>query len=262
MLNLILNDKKSLENLEEMPYSQMAFDGTHLYCCTGKSCKIYKLNCDGKRECCINTKRPYSSICFDCEEKCFWAIDPKCRNLIFKLDDCLCEIGSIKFPCQDRLYKDIFYSIQNDMLLLCGRNAVVKVSKSGALIPYYNGEVSIQFDSVIQVLDNLFINCNFQNNCPNIIAVLYPNFYFDYVTCMPRGLSLESFCVGYGCDNSVILFVLATQNYKYSYLIKYRVENCEDEKKCCSTSICKCEDNSGTVDVSVDCTDVRADILI
>lgn len=262
MLNLILIDKKPLENPESQPYFRMAFDGMFFYCCMAKKSKIYKLNCEGVLVSCIDTECAYALICYDCKETCFWAIASERRNIIYKLNDCLCQIGSIWLPRISTLYRDISYSPLNDMLLLSGGNMVVKVSKSGVARLCYCGQRGIRFVSAVQMFEKMFINCNFQNNGPGIMGILYPNSCFDYITCMPRGYSLNSMCMVNGRGNNDYLFILATQNYKTSYLMKYQVKNCEDEIRCNPTPTEKDLDDSGMVSVYVDSTDVRADILI
>lgn len=239
ILNLRLECKSPLQAFEGLPYSNMAFDGAHFYCCTGRSCKVSKLSLNGELVCCLDTKRIFCALCFDCAEKCFWAISVSNRSTVFKLNICMDEIGSINVPCRDGLYQDISYHAEDDMLLLCGGKEVVKLSKSGVLLPVYSGNSSAGFCATAKVYDNLLVGCHFQCDCPDIIGVLPPNCCFDYLACMPRGFALNSLCVGCVRGDGVAVFALATQNYRYAYLLNYRLECSADKGSCCTDAPCR-----------------------
>jgi hypothetical protein len=267
MQNMVLTGTQPLKNIDRQPYSKMAFDGLYFYCCITKISRIAKLDQNGKLLSWMDVRRPYHSICFDCKEECFWALDGDCHNSIYKLDADLAEIECVMFSCPNKWYTDIYYDASCDMLLVCEANAINKVSKSGMFVPFLNLGKGLEAVSAAPVYGDLFIGCKFQGACPDVLAVLRANMCFEYLNCFPKGFSVNSLCVGYQKDGNPILFALATQKFEYSYLLKYQVCSTEEQEKWqhheCRSSH-KDEDLQGcnSFCITADCQDIQTDILI
>ncbi|HPW00375.1 MAG TPA: hypothetical protein PLP20_04915, partial [Oscillospiraceae bacterium] len=77
-------------------YHGIAFDGCFFYLTMPQDCKIYRFRRDFTPSTCFEVDKPYSSICYDSSENCFWASVDKLGIVIYKLNREMKEIDRLQ----------------------------------------------------------------------------------------------------------------------------------------------------------------------
>lgn len=77
-------------------YRGIAYDGCYIYLTVHCACTVIQLDDCFRRIGRFNTRRAYTTICYDNDEACFWATADSCLSTIYKLNKCLEEIDCIR----------------------------------------------------------------------------------------------------------------------------------------------------------------------
>ena len=122
-----------IDDYECFDYKSILFDGCNFYIVIYGNQSIVKYNYNFKKEECFEICREYIDICYDNEEKCFWAVAYKNGYRIFKLDMCFKEIESTKLIL-DKCFQDkitgISYSCIDNTLVMSSTNCIGKIYKT------------------------------------------------------------------------------------------------------------------------------------
>jgi hypothetical protein len=231
MKNLFCLSKTKLNNIEKKPFSGMAFDGEYFYTCFHKSSNIYMFNLEGDFIKSCNTERPYTSLCYDTVEKCFWAVSEENNEILYKLNLEFIIIEEIKILTEYlESINSISYNHNDDNLIITTYEGVYIVKKSGEIFyKYRNNKKNVTLTAGI-ILDEI-LRCNIYDpssiNMINIINIIYPMYNNEDIWCLPNGFMANSICTAYDDSGNIFLFILATKEFKESYILKYEclVEN-------------------------------------
>ena len=129
-------------------YSGIAYDGYWFYFTIKDEHKIIKSDIYFTQVEYFDTYRCYSYICYDCREKCFWAIDPCDLAYVYKLDKFFKDIDalSISTPTGEEIITGISYIDGCDKLLIAYDNVIKSIDKhfgEEQNILYNSGEYGI-----------------------------------------------------------------------------------------------------------------------
>lgn len=222
-------------------YEGMAFDGQFFYLTLPVENRIYQFSRDFIFLRSSEVERPYSVICYDNVEKCFWASEEKQPLMVFRLDCELKETGQIKIcSCHavNSCIRGLSCNAESNTLLAAYENCVLEIQKEGeeALVLQRSEKdtnlciLSVPpFHILIQrcrqrIFLNIFcgeeqIECISLPECYRIKALL--------------------FCC---CDikkQRVVLFILAVDAHSRPCILKYAIDLC-GKKLCDCNFICGC----------------------
>lgn len=134
---LVPNDVIKIATENGKKYSKMTYDGHFFYFTLPKENKISKFNQECILTTCYDLNRPYSSICYDKTEECFWAWDERTNYTIYKLNMNLEEIGYIelcKCAANNSKITGLSYNCEKDTIFISFSNSIAEFSKTGQLI--------------------------------------------------------------------------------------------------------------------------------
>lgn len=216
---MILVEKNSL--LNERAYTSFSYDGYYLYF-TIEKCSyiaVYDLNLNFVKN--IETGTCYKNICYDFNERCFWAY--KNKKCIFKLDCCFFkEIDVITFDVTFENLKSLSYNFILDSFILLTANCVYFLNKDGAvkkmgenLKNEFNSCCCCDKDSILKI--NCYADYDF-----NVVKILNDKLLFENVTCLPKNNKVIDMIKVADCNCKYIL-VLTSKSNMYCYILKYLV---------------------------------------
>jgi len=110
----------------------IAFDGCFFYLTAPLECAVYKFTLEFIDAGSVTVGRPFTAICYDTTDKCFWAAEDKCNDVIYKLDRCLKEIGQQSVKSDKKFYgpiQGISYDCKQNVLLTAYQDYIVEISK-------------------------------------------------------------------------------------------------------------------------------------
>ncbi|WP_242860592.1 hypothetical protein [Clostridium sp. KNHs205] len=224
-----------------MSYKGMAFEGCFFYLTMPKSCTIQKLNKDFTPVGCVKVCRPYSTICYDSTENCFWA-SVNNSSQIFKLDHCLNEIDYIQINlCEEECSKivGLSYNCENDTLLIVFSSFIAEVSKDGCVVRNLQTSCEGHYTAVLSIAP-YYVTVHLCEHTQTISffsndGCLIKSF------CFPIVYVIESILLD-SCqkkDNKELAFIiLATKHCRYPRLIQCEIDACDMELCCCNYEIC------------------------
>lgn len=131
--------------------NKFAFDGVHYYYTLNCESCIGKVNSSCVSEQFLSTSKIYDCICYDTDEKCFWATTKNNYTTIFKLDCSMKEIDCIFIDTQGRITGNIS-SISYD----CGNNSIYVAYPTYVLEVYKNGDYIIRYQQENAYITSVF----------------------------------------------------------------------------------------------------------
>lgn len=117
--------------------NKFAFDGVNYYYTMKCENAVAKVNIACLTEQLIKTNKIYDCICYDTEEKCFWATTKNDYTSIFKLNCSMKEIDCIFIETRGQIsgnISSISYNCQNNSIYVAYPNQVLEVYKDGEYI--------------------------------------------------------------------------------------------------------------------------------
>lgn len=225
MKKLILSSKIKINCNKDKPFSGMAFDGEYFYMCYYQLPYIYIFNLNGDFIQYYGTEIPYTSICYDGKEGCFWAIPSLTNNIIYKLSLNFMIIDEIKVRyASSETLNTISFNFNDDTLILTTYKGLYIIKKNGQRVcKYEEGKKRLILTSAVVLRDILCCNIYEASalNIINRIEVIFTHRNKEDIWCIPKGLMVNSICTAYGKNDYVVLFILATKECKESYILKY-----------------------------------------
>lgn len=225
-----------------MSYKEMAFDGCFFYLSMPKSYMIQKFNKDFTPADCVKTCRPYSSICFDSGENCFWASVNNINNQIFKLDHCLNEIDYIRINRCEKTSSKIMglsYNCENNTLFIAFSHFIAEVSKDGCVVRTLQTSLEGHNTAILSIAP-YYITVRLCGHT-QIISFFTSDDCLIRSYCFPIVYAIEDILLD-PCrkkDNKTLSFIiLATKHRLYPRLIQCETDACGMELCCCNYEIC------------------------
>lgn len=86
MTAIVLHAGQPLQGGPDIRYQGIACDGAALFLTAPSCCEIHRYDLCGTFQAAVSVCRPYTSLCFDPWEHCFWALCPNLPEKIFRLD--------------------------------------------------------------------------------------------------------------------------------------------------------------------------------
>jgi hypothetical protein len=113
----------------------IAFDGCYFYLTKPQDCSICIFKRDLTLVSCVQTDKPYTCICYDITEDCFWVSEDKKINILYKLDRKLQEIDCFQFrsPATTQIL-GLSYNCGHNSLTVAYKDFIVEISKEGECI--------------------------------------------------------------------------------------------------------------------------------
>ncbi len=116
-------------------YRGAAFDGCRYYLTVRCGCVAVVLDRDLRLEKRVETRRPYTALCYDPRRGCFWAASDQCRSALFQLDRDLQEIDRLclDFPgCG--LLTSVSFCCGSGLLLLSRGNQLLEADPADGTV--------------------------------------------------------------------------------------------------------------------------------
>ena len=129
---LTIVSEKPLTSKSFTLYKGLAYDGCWFYLTVHDQCQIIKFDDEFHKKQCFETCRSYTYICYDTNDKCFWATADAIPCMIYKLNECMEEIDAIDLRIRNLSYKNITglsYDCCNDFLLVSLATCIVRIDK-------------------------------------------------------------------------------------------------------------------------------------
>ena len=131
MTAIVLHAGQPLQGGPGVPYQGIACDGAALYLTAPGCGEIHRYDLCGTFQTAIPMCRPYTSLCFDPWEHCFWALCSNLPEKIFRLDCSFQETGvlSVSGRCCGALRLTGLSCLACHTLLLSGNFGIASTSK-------------------------------------------------------------------------------------------------------------------------------------
>lgn len=230
--------EKSIPNRCGLLYKGMAFDGCYFYFTCPELCEIVKYTENLCEVECIKVIRPYTCICYDSCNNCFWATTDCANNKLYKLDECFMEVDAItlesmEHPCG--VITGVSYDCQQNRLVVSFVDYIVlvdvKCPKECILI---NQKCSVWNTGVLSIAPYYLVTelHNFHQD----IVVYDDDFKVQCKIQIPKGYVAQTvlfYPCRDRCNQNLTCYLLATKHGCYSYLIEFTLE-------CCDITVCPC----------------------
>lgn len=229
-------------------YQGIAFDGCFFYLTMPQDCKIYRLHRDFTPSACFEVDKPYSSICYDSSENCFWASVDKLGIVLYKLNREMKEIDRLQIkgcakPCAQ--IEGLSYNCEHDTLLVAFKDFIAEISKEGCCVRILQEICTGQYTGVLSIAPYYAVirRCG-----PTQEVIIYSA--DDCVArsfCVPAVYTLEDLLFDPCCarDRSVLpLIFLAAKHCCYPRILYFEIDSCGlDGICCCNYEVCRpCRD--------------------
>lgn len=241
--------KTSIPKQSASNYKGIAFDGYYFYLTCPDLCKIIKYDTSFCEVECFNTMRPYTCICYDAKENCFWVSNNKCYDKIFKLNAYLYEINCISirtYQCRGGIVTGISYNCNENSLLVSFANCIVSICKTDA-----QNEKTIQKSSCMWNMGICSVSPSYiaieMKDAKQYITVYDCSFTIQFQYAMPHGYVAQSIILNPlqpDCGEKLHFSILATKSGSYSCIMEctlgicgskiYDCNYCVCEKECCT----------------------------
>ena len=224
-------------------YTGMAFDGARFLFTTARECKIYQYGRRLSQECCHDTCRVYSSICFDPKEHCFWASSETCGATLFKLNSCFQEIDRIPivFPGRSQApgrVTGFSYNHNEGTLVVAFATCLMSVNpnrqEENAVLLHVSGEWIL---SVLSVSGYLVCGCMTGSEQAIRIFSMDGRLLKEYA--LPCADQMEAAVALPAHNGSPCLAVLVSRRRCYPYLWNCFLQEETEE----SLALCPCDDS-------------------
>lgn len=264
--------EKPLPSKHGCKYEGMAFDGCHFYLTCPTLCEIKKYDKNFSETDVFQTKNPYTCICYDQKEHCFWAATKKHPCDLFKLDCSFREIDRITVVvCEDcgKVITGVSYQCKEDRLLVAFSNCIASIDKDDCKDPLIIQKCCSTCNTgILSILPSYMITKI--KDCKQTINVYHSNGKLRLRVNIPYQYNIESI-VFYPCVDSCIekyhFYILATKNACDSCLLRWTIDPCDLGVPIyhCNYKICNnnsCEHGRCNCDHKKNCTDIIESIAL
>ncbi|MEG1497172.1 MAG: hypothetical protein RR385_07315 [Clostridiales bacterium] len=229
-----------------LKYKGMAFDGCYFYLTCPEQCKIVKYNKCFCEENARSTEKPYTSICYDPKENCFWAVANNNSCKLFKLDLCFQEIDFLTLSPRENSGAQITgvtYDYCNDLLMVAFLHCIVTVDKCGnevkEIISPCNkrcitGVLSISPSYIVTAIVDDKEVVEIYNGCGEL------KYCFDISTENTVETILFYPCADC-CAQKYHFYILTNKDCCQSYLAKWVINPCEYKIDICGCNFLFCD---------------------
>lgn len=220
-----LKSQTPLPSLCGERYRGIAYDGCHFYLTVRCVCLIIQINSCFEQEKCFETRRVYSSICYDPDEHCFWAAVEGALPTLYKLNECFQEIDCITVRGPNGCLGGITgvsYNCCKHALLVCFADGIILVNPNypreskivvKAKHEWFFGVVSLCPYLLCYSMEDNKSSIRIYSDCGELLSKFH----------IPCDLGLES-AVFWPCNNDFShchFCVLRTKHSTYPYLCDY-----------------------------------------
>lgn len=220
-------------------YVGMAFDGCNYYFTVRGACKIIQYDAHFCEEQVIHTCKEYSSICYDANEKCFWAASTHCLYTLFKLNRCMQEIDCMKVQsCEDcgGLITGISCDCCDCALLISSPTLITKVYKCDRESEIIKRTIGRWFTSVL-ALPRGYLTAALEGN-EQYISAYAQDGKLLWECCVPKAYVVRTLLLFQ--FRKPVLCIYAVKRGCYPYICKQYLQLCEDGCRLCDCE-CGCE---------------------
>ncbi len=221
MIGTLKMDEIPLLDKNINSYSGITTDYNYIYIVSNKEnvIGVYDFNLSCIKY--ITISNSYNDICYDNIEKCFWAVSNNSK--IYKLDfRTFCEIDSIVISGCSKLSNIAFDNKNNTFIVSLNNVKIAIYNKNGQLI----SEKSLGHSEYIYGLTNIcdinLISSSLLSSNTYLIKILDDKLIDENISCLPKNYITKSLC-SFVCNDENYIFVLAQKQYKYMYIIKYKL---------------------------------------
>lgn len=224
--------------IDNLRFSGIAFCGEQFYITSPKSCEIVIFDSCFKKKRCVKTCREYTSICYDENEQCFWALAEKSKNSIFKISDKLKEVDCISVKRAFSALKCVACSQDPSKLLVLIGDEIFEISKLSSETPKSFKKMGGEFPS------SLYFDCGelFYSTISEKGGEIrhFSDFGEENSVALPAGYtSLDMTGNCFYKNNSI--YILAVKNYCYQRvlrccLVDTRCSACDNDCLSCDNS--------------------------
>lgn len=230
-------------------YSGMAFDGQFFFLTLPQKKQVYQFSREFVPESHYETSRPYTAICYDQSENCFWAAEDRKNDVLYKLNSCFEEIGYIEIRGCNKTCCDIAglsYHCETDRILVAFADFIAELSKKGQIVRGIQKIHTGCYTAVLSVPSYL-ITVQRREEISNI-NLFSCNGYLIKSFCVAGNDRIEAIELGFCpkcAEDSVELIILAHKPGTESCLFQYSLEHCginlcrEYDTSCCNPCDCK-----------------------
>lgn len=250
--------------------NNVAFDGQNYFFTICNSNEIIKWNhCDGVSGS-YYTCKEFNCICYDFNEKCFYATVKNLNNTIFKLDHCF----NIKcsFNVQNNLLNDCIVALTFDkclnQIIICTANSVLSFctkTKKAKILYCTNTECL----KGILWIDNKFILTTFSNH--NYFIKAYTKCFKEINSCCVDNQVIPITLIHNGnnnCNSKPAIDAFVLKKLRFPYMCQYVLPNnffniydCESDNSSDCNLNCRCNYICNR-DNSQNCTDIIKSIAL
>lgn len=220
----------------------IAFDGCFFYLTAPQECGISVFKRDFTLARSVVTGKPFSGICYDSTEKCFWATSGRHIDEVFKLDRSLNEIGRLQIKdCQKGCSGAVGISLncENDTLLIAYKEQIVEVSKESGLCKVVQRTCDGCFTAVLSI-------------APYFAAILQSGQSQVFQIYGGDGCPVKSFCIPDSycirdllffpcndrCRDELEFMLLATKHCHSTVILVCSISACGMDLSCCNYKVC------------------------
>ncbi len=221
MIGTLRIDEIPLLDKNISSYSGITTDYSYIYIVSNKEnvIVVYDFNFNFIKY--ITITNSYNDICYDSVEKCFWAVSNS--NKIYKLDFMnFCEIDSIEISVCSKLGNIAFDNKNNTFIVVLNNVTIALYNKMGQLISEQLLQGSEYICGLTNICDMSLVTSFYINSNIYLIKMLDNNFIDENISCLPKNHIAKSMCSYFHNDENYV-FVLTKKQYKYVYIIKYKL---------------------------------------
>lgn len=240
--------EKSIPNAYGSTYDGIAFDGCYFYLTCSNQYEIIKYDKNLCKIECFKTCKPYTCLCYDYTNQCFWAATTQYCHKLFKLDSCFREIDCINIhPCEScgTHIIGVSYDCSKNCLLVSFANCIICIDVADC--NYYKllqHSCNLYNTAVLSISPNYAVIQ--MNDSEQFITFYDENAHIKCSIPIPKGCIAQSIIFN-PCSHSKELhfYLLTTKNDCYSYLIEWTLPPFYLEIDDCNYCICKqnCSDS-------------------
>lgn len=230
-------------------FRDITFNGVQFLLLDAVNSEIYKYDCNF---CFIETvalSGKYTSICYDWEEQCYFALANHSAANLFRLDESFHEIGQTRMRNAPQWNaNDICYDGSNRTVWVSFPNRIAYTDKSCGEYTF------VKNDCEGQTIRNLLVlpQCRLLATCAGkreSIHIIQPDCGERMKMNIPEGFRMEGMCVkepkDWGSCKKHCIYILLTQICSQSCFVMCCTINCchgcdpDDDNCCCEKELCQ-----------------------
>ncbi|MEG1806233.1 MAG: hypothetical protein RR327_07570, partial [Clostridia bacterium] len=233
-----------IPNKRNYRFKGIAFDGCHFFLTCPTTCEIIKFDkCFNEVSCC-KTTRPYSCICYDYIEHCFWASSDRIANMLFKLSCSLIEIDSVSLPSQNccgGIVSGVSLDCESGALLVAFGACVISVNPRDPSDYQIVKKSCGVWNSSLACVSPSFAVVEKASGCKQNIAFYDSDLNLKASIDVPSGFNVDGLVYDPcddKCDDVHTFYALTIKNGRYIFALKYEFAVSDFEISDCNNLVC------------------------